>query len=73
VYIEMSNWDVTTFMFLTGTHKQVSKYVNPKTKRLHKGVGQNDVIKKHWVLEGNRLFQQAAKWADVWQLQQDNV
>jgi len=76
VYMGMSNWGTTTLKFVTGTHKQVSKYVNPKTKGLHKGVGQdeyNDVIKEHWVPEGNRLFQQAGKWADNWQLQQDNA
>ena len=51
-------------------------HVNPKTKGLHKGVGQdeyNDVIKEHWVPEDNRLFQHAGKWADNWQLQQDNA
>ena len=72
----MSNWGTNTLKFVTGTHKQVSKYVNPKTKGLHKGVGQdeyNDVIKEHWVPGGNRLFQQAGKWADNWQLQQDNA
>ena len=52
---------------LLGTHKQVSKHVNAKTTRLCIGVGQdeyNAVIQEHWVLEGNKLFQQAGKWAD---------
>ena len=76
VYMGMSNWGTTTLKFVTGTHKQVSKYVDPKTQRLHKGVGQaeyNDVIMEHWVPEGNRLFQQAGMWAGNWQLQQDNA
>ncbi|DBA82913.1 TPA: hypothetical protein ACH3X1_006703 [Trebouxia sp. C0004] len=32
-----NDWDTTTLKFVTGTHKQVSKYVNPKTKGLHTG------------------------------------
>ncbi len=74
--MDMSKWGTTTLKFVTGTHKQVSKYVNPKMKGLHKEVGQdeyNDLIKEHWVPEGNRLFQQAGKWSDNWQLQQDNA
>ncbi|DBA98194.1 TPA: hypothetical protein ACH3X1_014811, partial [Trebouxia sp. C0004] len=54
----------TTLKFVTGTHKLASKHVNPKTKRLHTGVGQDEyhaVIQEHWVPEGNRLFQQAGK------------
>ena len=72
----MSNWGTTLLKSVTGTHKQVSKYVNPKAKGLLKGVGQdeyNNIIKEHWVPEGNRLFQQAGKWADNWQLQQNNA
>ncbi|DBA75391.1 TPA: hypothetical protein ACH3X1_010655 [Trebouxia sp. C0004] len=66
----------TTLKLVTGTHKQASKHVNPKTKRLHTGIGQDEyhaVIQEHWVPEGNRLFQQVTKWAGNWQLQQDNA
>ncbi|DBA79346.1 TPA: hypothetical protein ACH3X1_008499 [Trebouxia sp. C0004] len=77
--LSMPTWAVvatTILKFVTGTHKQASKHVNPKTKRLHTGVGQDEyhaVIQEHWVPLGNRLFQQAGKWADNWQLQQDNA
>ncbi len=30
--------------FVTSTHKQVSKHVNPKTKCLHTGVGQDGTM-----------------------------
>jgi len=75
-YMGCCRHGTTTLKFVTGTHKQASKHVNPKTKRLHTGVGQDEyhaVIQEHWVPEGNRLFQQAGKWADNWQLQQDNA
>ncbi|DBA98621.1 TPA: hypothetical protein ACH3X1_014411 [Trebouxia sp. C0004] len=35
--------------------------------------GAHQLAKEHWVPEGNRLFQQAGKWVDNWQLQQDNA
>ena len=75
-YMGCCRHGTTKLKFVTGTHKQLSKYVNPKTKRLHCGVGHEeykDVIKEHWVPEGNRLFQQSGKWSDNWQLQQDNA
>ena len=62
--------------FVAGTHKQVSKFINPKTKHLHTGVGSQEyteVLSQLFVPEGNRLFQDAGKWADKWQLQQDNA
>ena len=76
VYMGISYWGVTKLKFVTGTHKQASKFVNPKTKRLHTGVGSQEyteVLSQLFVPEGNRLFQGAGKWADKWQLQQDNA
>ena len=72
----LSYWGVTKLKFVTGTHKQASKFVNPRTKRLHTGVGSQEyteVLSQLFVPEGNRLFQGAGKWADKWQLQQDNA
>ena len=69
-------WAVTKLRFVTGTHKQVSKFVNSKSKRLYAGVGSseyNEVLSEMFVPEGNRLFQHAGQWADKWQLQQDNA
>ena len=63
-------------MFVTGTHKQPSKFVNPKSNRLYAGVGgveYNEVLSQLFVSEGNRLFPGAGQWADKWQLQQDNA
>ena len=63
-YMGCCRHGTTTLKFVTGTHKQASKHANPKTKRLRTGVGQDEyhaVIQEHWVLEGNRLFQQAGK------------
>ena len=75
-YMGICKKGITKLMFVTGTHMQVSKYVDPKSKRPYKGVGQdeyNDVIRELWVPEGNRLFQHSGKWAGNWQLQQDNA
>ena len=75
-YMGICKWGTTKLMFVTGTHKQVSKYIDSKSKRLYRGVGQdeyNDVIKGLWLPEGNRLFQHSGKWSDNWQLQQDNA
>ncbi|KAL3153558.1 hypothetical protein ABBQ38_011887 [Trebouxia sp. C0009 RCD-2024] len=76
VYMGICYWGVTKLMFVTGTHKQVSKFVNPKSKRLYAGVGSSEyseVLSQMFVPEDNRLFQQAGQWADKWQLQQDNA
>lgn len=76
VYMGMSYWGTTQLRFVTGTHKQASKYINPKTKRLYPGVGgeeYNDVLCQHFLPEGKRLFQNAGRWAGNWQLQQDNA
>lgn len=76
VYMGISYWGTTKLMFMTGTHKQSSKFVNPKTKRLYAGVGSDEyteVLSQLFVPEGNRLFQHAGQWADKWQLQQDNA
>ena len=76
VYMSISYWGVTKLKFVTGTHKQVSKFINPKTKHLHTGVRSQEyteVLSQLFVPEGNRLFQDAEKWADKWQLQQDNA
>ncbi len=66
VYMGSCKKGTTKLMLVTGTHKQVSKYVDPKLKRSYKGVRQdeyNDVIKNLWLPEGNRLFQQSGKWS----------
>ena len=63
-------------MFVTGTHKQPSKFVNLMSNRLYAGVGgveYNEVLSQLFVSEGNRLFPGAGQWADKWQLQQDNA
>ena len=75
-YMGCSCRGTTKLKFVTGTHKQLSQHINPKTKHLHTGVGQaehNAAIQQHWIPEGNRLFQQAGNWSKSWQLQQDNA
>ena len=67
---------ITSLKFVTGTHKQVSKYINPKTKLPYKGVAKGeytDVLRDHFTPEGNKMFAHAGKWADKWKLQQDNA
>jgi transposase len=76
VYMGITYNGVTSLKFVTGTHKQVSKYVNPKTKRPHTGVAQDeytDVLRDHLKPQGDLLFQNAGKWSGNWQLQQDNA
>jgi len=75
-YMGMTYWGVTTLKFVTGTHKLAQKYINPKTKRAFTGVGSkeyNDVLQQHLIPEGKRLFQQAGRRAEKWELQQDNA
>ncbi len=74
--MDMTYWGVTTLKFVTGTHKLAKKYVNPKTKRSFAGGGSkedNDVLQQHFIPEGKRLFKQAGRRADKWELQQDNA
>jgi transposase len=76
VYMGMSCRGVTTLRFVTGTHKHIDRYTNPKTQQLYRGVGSkeyNDVLQHHLIPEGNRLFQSAGHWSGNWQLQQDNA
>ena len=76
VYMGISHRGATSLRFVTGTQKQVSKHINPKTKRPHTGVAQDeytDVLRDHLIPEGNKLFQNAGKWAGNWQMQQDNA
>lgn len=76
VYMGISYHGITSLKFVTGTHKQVSKYTNPKTKKPHTGVAQEeytDVLRDHFVPEGNKLFQHVNRWAGNWQMQQDNA
>ena len=76
VYMGISIHGVTKLKFVTGTYKQASKFMNPKTKRLYAGVGSDEyreVLSELFVPEGNRLFQHAGQWANNWQLQQDNA
>jgi len=47
VYMGMSCRGVTTLKFVTGTHKHIDRYTNPKTQQLYRGVGSkeyNDVL-----------------------------
>ena len=72
----MTYYGVTTLKFVTGTAKLPLKYINPKTQRAYAGVGSaeyNDILQQHLIPEGNRLFQQAGKRVEKWQLQQDNA
>ena len=67
---------VTSLKFVTGTLKQISKHINPKTKRTHTGVAQHeytDVLCDHFIPQGQKLFLHASKWSDKWQMQQDNA
>ena len=76
VYMGICYHGTTTLKFVTGTHKQVSKYTDPKTKNPHKGVTgaeYTDILRDLFIPEGNRLFQNAGKWSNNWQLQQDNA
>ena len=76
VYMGITYWGTTQLIFVTGTHKQPSKYISPKTKRLFSGVCSQeykDVVSQHFKPEGDRLFQQSPKWSGNWQLQQDNA
>ncbi len=64
VYMGMSCRGVTTLRFVTGTHKHIDRYTNPKTQQLYRGVGSkeyNDVLQHHLIPEGNRLFQSAGQ------------
>ena len=76
VYMGIAYHGATNLKFVTGTHKQVSNYIDPKTKRPYRGLAQQeytDVLRDHFIPEGNKLFQNAGKWADKWQMQQDNA
>ncbi len=76
VYMGIPYHGTTSLKFVTDLLKQVSKYINPKTKRPHAGVAQEehtDVLHEHFIPEGNRLRQHAGKWADNWKMQQDNA
>ena len=76
VYMGMSYHGVTSLKFVTGTHKQVSNHINPKTKRPHTGVAQHeytDVLRDFFIPQGNQMFQSTGKWDDNWQMQQDNA
>ncbi|DBA82855.1 TPA: hypothetical protein ACH3X2_006804 [Trebouxia sp. C0005] len=66
----------TSLKFVTGTHKQVSKQTNPQTKLPHQVVAKDeytDVLRDHFIPEGNQMFAHAGKWADNQKLQQDNA
>ena len=57
VYMGIAYHGATSLKFVTGTHKQVSKYIDPKTKRPYRGLAQQeytDVLRDH-------LFQRATK------------
>ena len=60
VYMGTSCRGVTTFRFVTDTHRHLDKHTNPKTQQVYKGVGSkeyNDVLQQHLIPEGKRLFQ----------------
>ena len=76
VYMGITYFGTTQLMFVTGTMGQVSKYLDPKTGRPLPGVRSQeygDVVSLLFKPEGDRLFQQCPKWAQSWQLQQDNA
>ena len=75
-YMGMTYWGVTSLKFVTGTHILAQKYINPKKERAYTRVGSkeyDDVLQQHLIPEGKRLFQQAGRRAEKWQLQQDNA
>ena len=75
-YMGITNYGATDLCFVTGTHKQISKYCDACSKKPCSGVGAyeySDVIKDFLVPEGNRLFDHSACWSDRWMLQQDNA
>ena len=75
-YMGMTYWGVTSLKFVTGTHILAQKYINPKKERAYTRVGSkeyNDALQQHLIPEGKRLFQQAGRRAEKWQLQQDNA
>ncbi len=54
----MSGRAVTTLRFVTGTHKHIDRYTNPKIQQLYRDVGfkeYNDVLQYHLIPEGIRL------------------
>ena len=76
VYMGISYHGVTSLKFVTGTHKQVSKYISSRTKLPHTGVaGQeyNDLLRDFFIPQGHQVFQCAGMWKDKWQMQQDNA
>jgi len=44
VYMGMSCRGVTTLRFVTGTHKHIDGYTNPKTQQLYRGVGSKSTM-----------------------------
>lgn len=63
VYIGIAYQGFTSLKFVTGTHKQVSKYIDPKSKRPYKGLAQQeytDLLRDQFIPEGNKLFQMLA-------------
>jgi len=74
-YMGMSYGGVTKLKFVTAT-PGIQKFTNPKTKREYSGVGSEEykhVLQQHLIPEGKRLFQQAGRRSEKWQLQQDNA
>lgn len=75
-YMGITCFGATSLMFVTGTHKQISQHINPKTKQPHSGVCSkeySEVIAELFVPQGQDLFQHSPKWSGSWQLQQDNA
>lgn len=59
VYMGISYHDVTSLKFVTGTHKQVSKYISPKSKLPHKGVAgreYTDMLREFFIPQGHQVF-----------------
>ena len=68
VYMGISYHGVTSLKFVTGTHKQASKYIDPKTKRPYRGVAHqeyNDVLCDHFRSHTNPAY------SNAWQKEDD--
>ena len=74
-YMELTYWGFTDLKFVTGTDKQVKKYLRA-TGGNHAGVAAEEYhegLQQHFLPQVDSLFLQAGKWSGNWQLQQDNA
>lgn len=76
VYAGVTKFGVTKLIFVTGGGSKKSKHINPKTGKLHVGVGAREYQEAALpilVQGGDRIFQDIEKWATKWVFQQDNA